>query len=126
MTSIIVLRKGEGRKVLTLTKAREGAIREALRACRVQRPELLAFFLEGGFAGMPSIPQSVIDNPVGREIAFPGVGFVIPEGSLGRAPKSGVRDWQSTSQSILLWVKKYLVDTGFIRIEELSIIVVED
>jgi hypothetical protein len=126
MKQIIVLRKGEGRKALTLTKARMGAIEEALRACRVQRPELLAFFLYGGFAAMPAIPQSVIDNPVGRERDFPGVGFVIPEGSLGRAPKNGQRDYASTSQSVLLWVKKYLVDTGFIRIEELSIIVVDE
>ncbi len=126
MKQILIIRKGEGRKPLTLTKAREAAIREALKACRVARPEVLAFFLEGGFAAMPAIPQSVIDNPIKRSRDFAGVGFVVPEGSLGRSPKTGERDWNSTCESVRIWINKYLIETGFVRKDELSVIVVED
>ena len=124
--SIAIFRKDDGKKPYVINKARENAILDALRVCRVERPELVELFLSGAFAGMESIAQSVIDNPVKREIDHPGAGFVVPESCLGRAPKSGVRDWQSTAQSILIWIKKYFVETGVIRISELSVIVVED
>ena len=126
MTHILIIRKDDGRKPYVLTKAREAAIREALKACRVDRPEVLALFMDGDFASMPSIPQSVIDNPIKRERDFPGVGFIVPEGSLGRAPKNGERNWQSTCEAVRLWITKYLVETGFVRKGELCVIVIED
>jgi hypothetical protein len=124
MNQILVLRKGDGRKALVITKARQKAIEEALKASRVQRPELVDFFMSGEFAASQAIPQTIIDNPLRRESEFAGVGFIVPEGSLGRSPKSGERDWQSTAQSILLWIKKYFVDTGAVRIDDISVIVV--
>jgi hypothetical protein len=126
MSSILIIRKGEGRKALVLTKAREAAIREALKSCRVARPEILELFLSGEFAAMESIPQSVIDNPIKRARDFAGVGFVVPEGSMGRAPKNGTRDMASTAESIRIWIGKYLIETGLVRKDELSVIVVED
>lgn len=126
MKQILIIRKATGRKPLAITKSRRNDIITALRLARVQRPELVEFFLSGEFAASTPIPQSIIDNPARRAQEFPGVGFVVPDGSLGRAPKSGERDWQSTSQSILLWIKKYFIDTGVVRIDEISVIVVDD
>ena len=99
---------------------------EALSTTRVQRPELLEFFLSGEFDASEAVQQAVIDNPMRRRKDHPNAGWTVPEGSLGRPPKKGERDWDSTSQSILLWVKRTLVETGWLRIEDLSIIVERD
>lgn len=123
---IIIIRKAASTKVPKLTKARLALVTEALSTTRVQRPELLEFFLSGEFDASEALPQSVIDNPARRKAEFPHVGWTVPEGSLGRPPKNGERDWQSTSQSILLWIKRTLVETGWLRIEDLSIIVERD
>jgi hypothetical protein len=49
---------------------------------------------------------------------------------MGRPPKNGSRDYDSTAQSILLWIKKFYVETpkSLVRVGELSVIVeyVED
>ena len=124
MEHILIIRKGDKRKGVAITKAHKKAIEEALKASRVQRPELVDFFMSGEFAASQAIPQNVIDNPLRREAEFPGVGWIVPEGSLGRAPKKGKRDYQSTAQSILLWIKKYFVETGAVRIDDISVVVV--
>jgi len=123
-THILIIRKDTGRKVPALTKAKREAIGEALKTCRVERPELLAYFLSGEFAEAEAVPQSVIDNPIRRRAEFPEAGWIVPEGSLGRPPKRDKpRDWQSTSQSILLWLKRVLVETGWLTVDHLSVIV---
>ena len=128
MKQILIIRKADGAKPFAITKARKAATLEALRAARVQRPASLDFFLSGAFAESAEIPQAVIDNPIKRERDFAGVGFIVPESDLGRAPKSGERDWQSTCQSVLLWLKKYLSETDApaVRLSQLSVIVVDD
>lgn len=103
--------------------AKAKAVAEALRVARVQRPELLDFFLSGEFHRLPAIPAAVIDNPVKRITEHGDEAWAIPEGSMGRAPKSGERDYQSTGQSILLWCKKYLCETGVVSPDEISIVV---
>ena len=121
-TRILILRKGS-RKIPKVTKARLTEITDALRVARVQRPNVVEFFLSGEFASLTVVPQSVIDNPLRRREEFPDAGWVIPATDLGREPKKGERDWHSTSQSILLWVKKYLCDTGWLEYDDIAVVV---
>jgi hypothetical protein len=123
--SVAIFRKDDGKKPYVINKSRETAIRDALRVARVNRPGVVEFFLSGAFAEMESIPQTVIDNPIKRSIDYPDAGFIIPESDLGRAPKNGVRNWQSTCEANRLWVRKYFVETGVVRISELSVILIE-
>jgi hypothetical protein len=126
MQAILVIRKGDTKKARkALTKAQRKAVADALAVARVQRPALLDFFLSGEFGAMVAVPQSVIDNPLRRANDYPDSGFIVPEDSLGRAPKKGERDYASTAQSILLWIKKYLVDTGAFSVDEISVIVID-
>jgi hypothetical protein len=121
--TILIIRKATGRKVPTLTKAKREAIAEALRTSRVERPEILAYFLSGDFAASEAVSQVCIDNPLHRRKDHAEAGWTVPESSLGRAPKSGKRDYQSTAQSVLLWLKRVFVDTGWLTVEHLSVIV---
>ena len=127
MRQIAIVRKGEGRKARKpLTKRQVKAITDALAIARVQRPALLEHFLSGAFGAGIAVPQSVIDNPLRRAAEYPEAAWIVPEDSLGRAPKKAERDWQSTSQSILLWIKKYLIDTGAFTVDEISVLVIDD
>lgn len=121
--TILIIRKATGRKVPALTKAKREAIAETLRTSRVQRPELLEYFLSGQFAAAEAVPQSCIDNPHHRRADHADAGWPVPEASMGRPPKGDKRDYQSTAQSLLLWMKRVFVDTGWLTIDHLSVVV---
>ena len=122
---IILIHKADGSKPSKPSKVAIAASNEALVTARVRRPGIEAFLESGEFAALQSIPQAVIDNPERRRREFPGAFFVIDEADMGRAPKSGERDYASTCQSILLWIKKHYAETEkpLVRIGELSVIV---
>ena len=121
-TDLVLFRKDDGRKPERITKAKRDAVAEVLRRARVQRPELVAFVLDGHFHRMKAIPQSVIDAPTVRDNAE---GWPIPDSCWGRAPKDGKdRDMASTAESIRLWMKAVFVDTGVLRPGEFAVVVV--
>jgi hypothetical protein len=88
--------------------------------CRVKRPAVLAHFLptakgRSPFARMATVTRSELHhladcrrNGVMTDEASATLAkaWIVPESDLGRAPKSGERDWNSTGQSVLLWAKK--------------------
>jgi hypothetical protein len=124
-TRIILIHKADGAKASKPTKVSIEASHVALKTARVRRPGLEAFIESGAFAALQMVPQAVIDNPDRRRQEFPEAFYVIDEADMGRAPKNGVRDYASTCQSILLWIKKHYAETGkpMVRIGELSVII---
>jgi hypothetical protein len=124
---IILIHKADGAKASKASKIAVQASHEALASARVRRPGLEAFIESGEFASLEAIPQAVIDNPLRRRQEFPTAFYVIDESDMGRAPKNGTRDYASTCQSILLWIKKHYAETEkpLVRVGELSVIVEE-
>lgn len=122
---IILIHKADGSKPSKPSKVAIAASKEALVTARVRRPGIESFLESGAFALMESIPQAVIDNPERRRREFPLSFFPIDESDMGRRPKNGERDYASTCQSILLWIKKHYAETDkpLVRIGELSVIV---
>jgi hypothetical protein len=127
---IILIHKFDGLKPSKPTKLAVAASHELLRKARVRRPGIEAFLETGEFSALQSVPQEIIDNPDRRREEYPEAFFVIEESDMGRPPKNGSRDYDSTAQSILLWIKKFYVETpkSLVRVGELSVIVeyVED
>jgi hypothetical protein len=124
--ALLLIHKADGAKAERITKAKREAVAEILKTARVARPELVDYILSGAFTEDETIPQNVIDNPHRRAAEHPDAGWIVPESCLGRPPKSGERDYASTCQSVLLWIKKVFVDTGVLRASQVSLIVVED
>jgi hypothetical protein len=124
--ALLLIHKADGSKAERITKAKREAVAEILKTARVARPELVDYILSGAFTEDETIPQNVIDNPHRRAAEHPDAGWIVPETCLGRPPKSGERDYASTCQSVLLWIKKVFVDTGILRASQVSLIVVED
>lgn len=125
MSNLLLINKADGSKPERITKAKREAVAAVLATSRVSRPELVDYILSGEFAASETVAQNVIDNPHRRAAEHPDAGWIVPESCLGRPPKSGERDYASTCQSVLLWIKKVFVDTGIIRASQLSLIVVE-
>lgn len=119
---LIIVRKDDGRKPERITKAKLEALEAVLSKARVDRTDIVEFVLSGGFHALPAIPQAVIDNPERRERDYPDAGARITDACLGRAPKNGDRNWPSTAESVRLWCKAAFVDTGILRLSELSIL----
>lgn len=126
MSNLLLIHKADGAKAERITKAKREAVAEILKTARVARPELVDYILSGAFTEDETIPQNVIDNPHRRAAEHPDAGWIVPESCLGRPPKTGERDYASTCQSVLLWIKKVFVDTGILRASQVSLIVVED
>lgn len=122
---LLLINKADGHKAERITKAKRDAVAEILNTARVARPELVDYILSGAFTDDEAVPQNVIDNPDRRKAEYPEAGWIIPETCLGRPPKNGERDYDSTAQSVLLWIKKVFVDTGVVRASQLSLVVVE-
>jgi hypothetical protein len=122
---IILIHKADETKASKPTKLAVAASHELLKVARVRRPGLEAFIESGKFAAMSQVPQAVIDNPDRRREEFPDAFFIIEESDMGRSPKNGKRDYESTAQSILLWLKKFYAETPkpLVRSSELSIVV---
>ena len=122
---IILIHKADGSKASKPSKVAIASSHSMLESARVRRPGLEAFIESGKFATLDSIPQAIIDNPLRRREEFPEAFFIIDESDMGRPPKSGERDYASTCQSILLWIKKHYAETEkpLVRIGELSVIV---
>ena len=122
---IILIHKADDLKPSKITKVGLEASHKILKLARVRRPGLEEFIESGAFSAMESIPQAVIDNPDRRRIEYPDAYFRIGDIDMGRNPKNGFRDYDSTAQSILLWLKKHYVETEkpLVRIGELSVIV---
>jgi hypothetical protein len=123
--ALLLINKADGSKPERITKAKREAVAAVLATSRVSRPELVDYILSGEFAASETVAQNVIDNPHRRAAEHPDAGWIVPESCLGRPPKTGERDYASTCQSVLLWIKKVFVDTGVIRASQLSLIVVE-
>lgn len=125
---IVIRHKADGKPSSKPTKAAIAATLAALKLARVARPSLVEFFTSGQFHAMPMIPQAIIDNPerLWEEFGTADTYWIVPADSLGRAPKNGERDWDSTAQSILLWIKKHMAETPkpLVRASELSVTVV--
>jgi hypothetical protein len=122
---LLLINKADGAKAERITKAKRDAVAEILKTARVARPELVEYILSGAFGDSEQVAQNVIDNPHRRAEEHPNAGWIVPESCLGRPPKNGERDYDSTCQSVLLWIKKVFVDTGVVRASQLSLIVVE-
>jgi len=122
---IILIHKADDLKPSKITKAGLEASHKILKLARVRRPGLEQFIESGAFAALQAVPQPVIDNPDRRKAEYPEAFFVIDLFDMGRPPKNGERDYDSTAQSILLWLKKHYVETEkpLVRIGELSVIV---
>lgn len=122
---IILINKADGEKPIKPTKIAIATTHEILAVARVRRHGIEAFIESGAFASMEAIPQAVIDNPDRRKIEYPEAFYVIEESDMGRKPKNKERDMDSTAQSILLWIKKFYVETEkpLVRASQLSIVV---
>jgi hypothetical protein len=122
---IILIHKADEAKPTKPTKLAVSASHELLKVARVRRPGIEAFIESGQFAALAPVPQAVIDNPDRRRDEFPDAFFIIEESDMGRTPKNGRRDIDSTAQSILLWIKKFYAETPkpLVRASELSIVV---
>ena len=122
---IILIHKADSAKPSKPSKIAIATTHELLATARVRRPGIEAFIESGQFAALAPVPQAVIDNPDRRRIEYPGAFFVIEESDMGRTPKNGKRDIDSTAQSILLWIKKFYAETPkpIVRVSELSIVV---
>lgn len=101
------------------TKAVRQAVENALLLARVDRPELIEFFLSGAFHKLPVVPPHVIKNAPLRQRDHLKDGWIIPEEEYGNVR----REPEKAAQTILLYVIKYLVDTGAIDRSELAIVV---
>jgi hypothetical protein len=123
--ALLLINKADGQKAERITKAKREAVAAVLETSRVARPELVEYILSGAFGDSEQVAQNVIDNPHRRAEEHPNAGWIVPESCLGRPPKNGERDFDSTCQSVLLWIKKVFVDTGVVRASQLSLIVVE-
>lgn len=122
---IVLIHKADGSKPSKITKVALEASHKVLELARVRRPGLEAFIESGEFLELEAVPQPVIDNPDRRKAEYPTAFYVIEESDMGRPPKNGERDYDSTAQSILLWLKKHYAETEkpLLRIGELSVIV---
>lgn len=119
---LIIVRKDDGRKPERITNAKRDALAIVLAKARVDRSELVDLIMSGEFHNLPAISQAIIDNPERRAREFPDAGYIVPDACLGRAPKSGERNWASTVESVRLWLKAAFVDTGILRLSELTVI----
>ena len=96
--------------------------------CRVARDAVLDHFQpspqgRSAFHRQPALSSVVIDNPLRRIADHPDAGWIVPADCLGRAPKTGERDWASSSQSLLLWIKQTVVAAGWAEAGEISVVV---
>jgi hypothetical protein len=130
---IKVYRKECGAKpVNKLSKSEADKVRATVAAySRVDRPELLDFFMPTGkgksaFHRLPALSPQVIDNRPLRLVEHADAGWVVPVSNLGRKAQSdpdAAQNDQSTAQSVLLWLKKHAAANGLCDPAELSVVV---
>lgn len=126
---------------------RETILTELTAKLRVKRDNIVSFFLpttkgRSEFARLATVTRSELHhladcrrNGVMTPEAKATVkkGWIVPESDLGRAPKGGERDWESTAQSILIFCKDrigavsadhgvYTVDNGG---TDISVVVID-
>jgi hypothetical protein len=111
---------------LKASAAREQRAAIAARS-RVNRDAVLDHFQpspqgRSAFHRQDALLSTIIDNPQQRQW-FAACGWVVPDDCLGRAPKSGERDFASTAQSLLLWIKQTVVAAGWCDASEISVVV---
>jgi hypothetical protein len=123
---IAIYRKiGNKPKPKKLTKAEQATLNRRLElVCRVQRPELVEFFVSQAFYKLPALPTATIDNKGIRLLEHESDCFIVPNGSLGRKGIESIgipAKERSTAQSILLWIKQNLGDV--VNADEVSVVV---
>lgn len=101
---IIVIYRTSDRKPRPLTKAQKLAIEEKLATARIQRPELLDFFMANTLATMEPLPEQYRNAPRLRTLhkTAKKYGWIVPVSCYGR----GAAPTQSMVNSIRLWVKQ--------------------
>ena len=126
MSQIRIYRKESAAKPVTkLAKATADEIRHRTSVlARVQRPDLLDHFMPTGnaksaFHRQPAISPSLAKNRGERILDHADKGWTLPESCLGRA---GVAD-ASQAQSVLLWIKKHIVEAGLADEAEICVVV---
>ena len=90
-----------------LTKKAIALVMDELQKARVRRPSLEAFFFTNQFLTLPTLTQYQIDAGIYHDENGEDAYWILSEDSLGRLPKNGERDWESTAESIRLWIKRY-------------------
>jgi hypothetical protein len=114
------------------TRLKVSAAREQRAAIdarsRVNRDAVLDHFQpspqgRSAFHRQTALSSVIVDNPLLRIADHADAGWIVPDDCLGRAPKSGERDWASTSQSLLLWIKQTVVAAGWCDAGEISVVV---
>jgi len=130
---IRIYRKQSGAEpVSKMSKAKRDAVAAKVSAySRVDRPELLAFFMPSGsgkseFHKLPALAPQIIDNRPLRITEHSGLGWTVPVSNLGRKaqtdPEAAQND-ASTAQSVLLWLKKHAAENGLCDASEISVVV---
>ncbi len=120
---ILVYRKTGSSSRPVVRKADVEQIRRKVSIiARVQREGLLEHFIPAPkvspFHRQPSLLASLIDNPALRRLEHEADGWLVPADSLGR---KGEAD-RSQAQSIVLWLKKHVVDNGLANEDEISVV----
>jgi hypothetical protein len=104
------------------TKAKRDTVTHALALSRVDRPNVVEFFMSGEFHRLPIVPPHVVKNPALRRRDHANDGWIVPVADYGR----GNREESKLTQQLLLFIVRYFVDTGVIDRDEYSIVVDPD
>ncbi len=130
--ALVIYRKATDAPAPSRLKASEAREKRAEidARCRVNRNAVLDHFQpspqgRSAFHRQPALSSVVIDNPHRRMADHPDAGWIVPDDCLGRPPKSGERDWASSAQSLLLWIKQTVVAAGWCEAGEISVVVEE-
>jgi len=90
-----------------------------LALARVQRPDLVQFFVTGQFHKLPAVPAAVIKNPALRRRDYGEQCYVLTPADLGRATTSP----QTIAMAVRQWIEKYLVPAGVIARDQFAIVI---
>ncbi len=116
-----IYRKESGYLPPKFTKSERADIAKRIDALsRVDRPGITELFLSGQFYKLPAVESAIVNNPPLRRLDYGEACYSIPESDLGKAGQSG--DEAKTAQSIVLWVKKHIVQNGLCNEGEFSVV----
>ena len=124
MFHVLMYRKAVAGPTKKPTKAQAKELAHALALSRVNRDDLVAFILSGGFHKLPAIPAHVVKNPAlrRRDHSAPGDCYILTPADLGRASSSA----ETVSMAARIWIDRYLVATGIIGRDEFAIVIEQD
>lgn len=103
---MLVIYRTDEKKAKKFTKAKKVEVEEAMATARVQRPELVEFFVTAAINELPVLPEQYRNAPRLRTLhkTADKYGWVVPASNCGRAVEVN----QSTANSVRLWIKKNL------------------